>query len=162
MTQQRLQFDADSDGDTPRYQLFTDGACLGNPGPGGWAYVLKNHDGALVREDSGGEARTTNNRMELMGAIEGLRSLDRSSVVSLCADSQYVVNGINEWLAGWKRRGWRKADKKPVLNADLWKDLDALLQRHEVIAEWTRGHAGHVENERCDQLAFAEAERHRG
>jgi len=141
--------------------LFTDGACLGNPGPGGWAYMIKDDDGGLVREDCGGESRTTNNRMELMGTIEGLRSLKDSTTVVLCTDSQYVVKGINEWLTGWKRRGWRKADKKPVLNADLWQELDELLQRHDVTAEWTRGHSGHIENERCDQLASAEAERYR-
>ena len=141
----------------PRVELYTDGACLGNPGPGGWAYILKNLATGEATEASGGEDRTTNNRMELAGVIRGLASLPQRSRVRLVADSQYVLLGIRDWLPGWKRRGWRKADKKPVMNADLWQELDRLLTEHEVVVEWTRGHAGHVENERCDELASAEA-----
>ncbi len=142
----------------PEFKLFTDGACLGNPGPGGWAYILETVAGEIV-EASGGERSTTNNRMELMAVIQGLSAMAESSVVHLVGDSEYVLKGLSEWLPGWKRRGWRKADKKPVLNADLWQEIDRLTQRHEVRVEWTRGHSGHPENERCDELASAEAKR---
>ena len=108
-------------------------------------------------EASGGEDKTTNNRMEMTGVIEGLRALPTATHVRLVADSQYVLHGIRDWLPGWKKRGWRKADKKPVLNADLWQEIDRLLTEHDITVEWTRGHAGHVENERCDELATAEA-----
>jgi len=138
--------------------LFTDGACLGNPGPGGWAYILKHPATGDVAEVSGGEDQTTNNRMELTAVIEGLAALTSPSRVHLVGDSEYVLKGISEWMPGWKKRGWRKSNKKPVLNADLWQSLDTLLQQHDVQVEWTRGHAGHTENERCDQLAFNEAE----
>ncbi len=145
----------------PQVELYTDGACLGNPGPGGWAYILRLPSTGKSLEGSGGEKLTTNNRMELTSVIRGLEALKRQSAVKIVADSQYVLNGINQWLPDWKRRGWRKADKKPVLNADLWQELDALLQKHKVTVEWTRGHCGHKENERCDQLASRQAEKHR-
>ncbi|MBI1368964.1 MAG: ribonuclease HI [Planctomycetes bacterium] len=141
--------------------LYTDGACLGNPGPGGWAYIHKFPASGREVEVSGGEAATTNNRMELTAVIEGLASLDARCHVTLVGDSEYVLKGISEWLPGWKKRGWRKADKKPVLNADLWQRVDELLQTHQVKVQWTRGHAGHPENERCDELASAEALRHK-
>ena len=143
----------------PNVELFCDGACLGNPGPGGWAYVLRTltASGAMEKEGCGGEAPTTNNRMELRGAIEGLRALNRPCDVKLYCDSQYVVKGINEWLAGWKARGWRKAGKSPVLNAELWQELDELLDIHKVEAIWVKGHAGHPENERVDALARSHA-----
>jgi len=139
----------------PKVELFCDGACLGNPGPGGWAYLLRlrTPEGPREKEGSGSEAETTNNRMELSGAIQGLRALTKPCEVDLYCDSQYVVKGIQSWLAGWKRSGWRKADKQPVLNADLWQELDHQLQQHRVDARWVRGHAGHPENERVDQLA---------
>jgi ribonuclease HI len=142
-------------------ELFCDGACLGNPGPGGWAYMLRAAmpKGAPEKESCGAEPNTTNNRMELRGAIEGLSALKRPCSVKLYCDSQYVVKGINEWLAGWKQKGWRKADKKPVLNADLWQELDELLNMHSVQAVWVKGHAGHPENERVDALARGQAER---
>jgi ribonuclease HI len=145
-------------GKKPRVRLFTDGACSGNPGPGGWAYILKTPDGKTV-EASGGEKLTTNNRMELMGVIRGLEALPEPSEVHLVGDSEYVLKGLSEWLAGWKRRGWKKADKKPVMNADLWQEIDRLTQAHVVKVEWTRGHSGHEENERCDALATAAAAR---
>ncbi|HEY3452651.1 MAG TPA: ribonuclease HI [Myxococcales bacterium] len=139
--------------DAPQVELFTDGACSGNPGPGGWGYLLRM--GTHEREGAGGEKHTTNNRMEIMGAIRGLEALKRPCRVNLCSDSRYVVQAINEWLAGWKKKGWRRnsgADGE-LLNADLWKELDVLLHVHEVEARWVRGHAGHAENERCDELA---------
>jgi ribonuclease HI len=140
-------------------ELFTDGACLGNPGPGGWAFILRHPTSGREVERSGGEDRTTNNRMELTAVIEGLAALQAPSRVRIVGDSEYVLKGIRDWLAGWKRRGWRKADKSPVLNIDLWQRLDELLAGHQVSVEWTRGHAGHVENERCDKLAWEEARR---
>jgi ribonuclease HI len=133
-------------------ELFTDGACSGNPGPGGWGFILR-VDGE-EREGSGGEQRTTNNRMELLGAIEGLRLLDRPCRVRLVSDSQYLVKGLNEWIDGWKKRGWRRKDG-PVLNVELWQELDRLRAVHRITAEWVRGHVGHPENERCDRLAVA-------
>ncbi len=140
-------------------KLFTDGACLGNPGPGGWAFILRRPDTGDPVESAGGEDRTTNNRMELTAVIRGLESLDAPTAVTLVGDSEYVLKGLTEWMPGWKRRNWRKADRKPVLNADLWKQLDDLMQRHEVRVQWVRGHTGHAENERCDELASAEASR---
>ena len=141
-------------------ELFCDGACVGNPGPGGWAYLLRSvtSKGVHEKEGCGFEESTTNNRMELKGAIEGLKALAAPCRVKLVCDSQYVTKGINEWLRGWKLRGWRKADKGPVLNAELWQELDALLAKHEVEAAWVKGHAGHAENERVDALARAQAE----
>lgn len=137
-------------------RLYTDGACLGNPGPGGWAAILKwnGHE----KELSGGLAHTTNNQMELQAAISGLEALTRPVDVTITTDSKYVMNGITSWLAGWKRNGWKTAAKKPVANQDLWQALDAACQRHTVHWEWVKGHAGHPENERCDTLARAEAE----
>ena len=134
-----------------RVTIYTDGACLGNPGPGGWAALLI--ENGETRELSGYEPQTTNNRMELRAAVEALRALDGQSEVDLHTDSQYVRTGMAEWLARWKRNGWRTADKKPVKNMDLWQELDALAQRHTVHWHWIRGHAGHPENERCDFLA---------
>lgn len=136
-------------------ELFADGACLGNPGPGGWAYLLRVHtsEGPKEREDAGFEAHSTNNRMELMGVIRGLEALSRPCEVALMSDSQYVVKGITDWLPGWKRKGWRKADGQAVMNQELWQRLDAQLQIHRVKATWVKGHAGHPENERVDRLA---------
>ncbi|MAS24688.1 MAG: ribonuclease HI [Oceanospirillaceae bacterium] len=131
--------------------LYTDGACKGNPGPGGWGALLRY--GAKEKELWGGDKSTTNNRMELQAAIEGLKALTRPCSVVLTTDSQYVKQGINEWLAGWKKRGWKTAAKQPVKNQDLWQALDEQCQRHEVEWRWVKGHAGHAENERADQLA---------
>lgn len=132
-------------------EIFTDGACSGNPGPGGWGAVLR--FGETEKEISGFEPLTTNNRMELMAAIKALEALNKPSVVSVTTDSQYVQKGVHEWLPGWKKRGWKTADKKPVANADLWQQLDALVQKHQVKFHWVRGHDGHAENERADKLA---------
>ncbi|RMH11919.1 MAG: ribonuclease HI [Planctomycetota bacterium] len=140
-----------------RVELYTDGACSGNPGPGGWAFVLRHPGSGKQIERSGGEARTTNNRMELQAVIEGLSSLQRASIVDLYSDSQYVLKGLEEWLASWKKRGWRTASRKPVKNEDLWRALDELVARHEVRFHWIRGHQGHPENERCDALAVEAA-----
>lgn len=131
--------------------LFTDGACKGNPGRGGWGALLRY--GSNEKELWGGEANTTNNRMELMAAIEGLKALKRPCEVVLTTDSQYVKQGINSWLAGWKRNGWRTAAREPVKNQDLWQQLDAECARHQVEWRWVRGHTGHAENERADELA---------
>ena len=133
--------------------LFTDGACAGNPGPGGWAYVLIHPASCKQREESGGEPHTTNNRMELMAAISALEALKRPSHVDLHTDSEYVKNGITTWIHGWKKNGWRTADRKPVKNAELWQRLEEALARHEVKWHWVKGHAGHPENERADALA---------
>lgn len=139
--------------DDERVELFTDGACRGNPGPGGWGALLRyrGHE----RELAGAAPATTNNRMELTAAIEGLRALKRPSRIHVVTDSQYVLNGITSWLPGWKARGWRTADRAPVKNADLWQELEHLAAAHEVSWEWVRGHAGHPENERADRLANA-------
>ena len=132
-------------------ELFTDGACRGNPGPGGWGALLR--FGGTEKELFGGEVETTNNRMELMAAIRGLESLTRPCRVRLTTDSQYVMKGVTEWMDNWKRRGWKTAAKKPVKNVDLWQRLDKALASHEVEWQWVRGHTGHVENERADELA---------
>ena len=132
-------------------EIFTDGACRGNPGPGGWGALLRY--GEREKTLYGAERDTTNNRMELMAAIVALESLTRACTVRLTTDSQYVQKGVSEWLANWKRRGWKTADKKPVKNADLWQRLDAAAQRHQIKWHWVRGHSGHVENERVDALA---------
>ena len=139
----------------PKVELYCDGACLGNPGPGGWGYLLRvrTAEGLREKEASGAEAETTNNRMELLAVIRGLEALSQPCLVDLWSDSQYVVKGIQSWLKDWKRRGWKKADGKPVLNAELWQALDAQLARHQLEAHWVRGHAGHPENERVDRLA---------
>lgn len=131
--------------------IHTDGACSGNPGPGGWGAVLE-YDGN-VKELKGGEQLTTNNKMELTAAIEALNALKRPCAVEIHTDSQYVKNGIGGWLHGWKKNGWRTKDKKPVKNVELWKALDAATQRHDVSWHWVKGHAGHDLNERADQLA---------
>jgi ribonuclease HI len=132
-------------------EIFTDGACRGNPGPGGWGAVLRSE--GHEKELFGGEDHTTNNRMELTAVIRALEALKRPSRVKLYTDSQYVQKGISEWIHSWKRKGWKTADKKDVKNADLWRELDAAAARHEVEWHWVRGHAGHPENERADQLA---------
>ena len=136
---------------TPQVIIHTDGACSGNPGPGGWGAILQS--AGKARELKGGELATTNNRMELMAAIHALEALTKPCKVELHTDSQYVMKGISEWIHGWKRRGWLTADKKPVKNDDLWKRLDAARLRHEVDWRWVKGHAGHELNERADQLA---------
>ena len=141
-------------------ELFTDGACSGNPGPGGWGAILRYQ--GVEKELSGGEANTTNNRMELSAAIEGLAALKESCQVTLTSDSKYLTDGVTKgWARSWKRNGWRKADKKPALNADLWDRLLTQLDRHDVIIVWVKGHAGHPENERCDALAVAQCDRFR-
>ena len=140
-------------------EIHTDGACLGNPGPGGWAALLRH--GGVERELAGGEAATTNNRMELMAAIMALEALKSPCEVVLSTDSQYVQKGIGEWLPNWIRRGWKTAGGDPVKNQDLWQRLHAAAQPHKVAWKWVKGHAGHAENERVDQLARAEAERFR-
>jgi ribonuclease HI len=132
-------------------EMFTDGACRGNPGPGGWGVVLRYGD--AERELYGGEWETTNNRMELRAAIEGLKALSRPCTVDLTTDSSYVRNGITIWLEDWKRRGWKTAARKPVKNIDLWQALDAESNRHVVRWHWVKGHSGHIENERADALA---------
>lgn len=132
-------------------QIFTDGACKGNPGPGGWGALLRYGD--HEKELYGGEALTTNNRMELMAAIKALESLKRPCSVELTTDSVYVRSGITEWLPAWKQRGWKTAARKPVKNADLWQRLDEVAQKHRVSWHWVKGHNGHPENERADQLA---------
>jgi len=141
----------------PEVEIWTDGACRGNPGPGGWAALLRHGD--RERTISGAEAHTTNNRMELLAAIRALEALKRPCRVRLVTDSEYLKKGITEWLPRWKARGWRTSERRPVKNADLWRRLDELAARHEVRWEWTRGHAGHPENERVDRLARAALKR---
>ena len=141
-----------------RLFAYTDGACSGNPGPGGWGTLMRAvRDGQIIkeRELNGGEADTTNNRMELLAAIHALEALERASEITIVTDSAYVKNGVTSWIHGWKRNGWRTADKKPVKNVELWQRLDAAQARHQVTWEWVKGHAGHPENERADELARA-------
>lgn len=138
-------------GPLPAVEIFTDGGCSGNPGPGGWGVVLR--DAAKRKELSGGEPDSTNNRMELTAAITGLEALRHPCAVTLWTDSQYVRNGVTTWLANWKANGWRTADRKPVKNRDLWERLEAAAARHQVDWRWLKGHAGHPENERSDALA---------
>jgi ribonuclease HI len=140
-----------SDNESTVVRLYTDGACKGNPGVGGWGVLLR--CGGHEKELWGGEAQTTNNRMELTAVIRGLDALTRPCVVEVWLDSEYVKNGITEWMANWKRRGWKTADRKPVKNAELWRELDAATQRHRITWHWVRGHAGHEGNERADALA---------
>jgi ribonuclease HI len=135
----------------PHVIIHTDGACSGNPGPGGWGAILAFGDS--VKELKGGEPHTTNNRMELMGAIAALEALKRPCLVDLHTDSKYMRDGIMKWIHGWKRNGWKTADKKPVKNVDLWQRLEAALAQHRVTWHWVKGHAGHAENERADELA---------
>lgn len=132
-------------------QLITDGACLGNPGPGGWACILRY--GERTREMYGSSPETTNNRMELTAAIEGLRAIKEPCEVEVTTDSEYLKNGITSWIHGWKRNGWKTAAKKPVVNQDLWRQLDELVSKHRVKWTWTKGHADHEDNNRCDELA---------
>ncbi len=139
--------------------IYTDGACSGNPGAGGWGTILVYK--GKEKEMSGGSAETTNNRMELTAVIEGLKALKESCKVTVVTDSQYVANGINlGWAVGWKQNGWRKKDKKPALNPELWDELLSLIEKHEVNIEWVKGHDGHPENERCDKLAVAESQKY--
>ncbi len=132
-------------------EIFTDGACSGNPGPGGWGAILRTGD--VEKELFGGEALTTNNRMEMMAVIEALRALKKPVEARVFTDSQYVQKGISEWIHGWKRRGWKTASKEPVKNEDLWRELDKLAAQHKIDWQWVKGHAGHPENERADALA---------
>ena len=134
-----------------KIQLITDGSCLGNPGPGGWACILR--FGEPSKEMFGSSRETTNNRMELTAAIEGFRALREACEVTVITDSQYVKNGITSWVHGWKRNGWRNSQKQPVVNRDLWEELDGLVAKHRVEWTWTKGHATHADNNRCDELA---------
>ncbi len=136
---------------TNKVYIYTDGACRGNPGPGGWGALIRFQD--TEKEFFGGENNTTNNRMEMMASIQALSQLSRPCEVILTTDSQYVRKGITEWIINWKKRGWKTANKKPVKNSDLWKQLDELVQKHEVTWHWVKGHSGHAENERADELA---------
>ncbi|MDO4550451.1 MAG: ribonuclease HI [Planctomycetia bacterium] len=135
--------------------LYTDGACSGNPGPGGWAYILQHPGSGKEKTASGAEWETTNNRMELMAVIEGLRALNRPCAVEVISDSQYVLNGLKSWMDSWKQKGWRLSNKQPVKNMDLWMILDELKEKHSLTFTYIRGHSGHPENERCDQMAVA-------
>ncbi len=142
----------------PDLFAYTDGACSGNPGPGGWGVLLRAVDGERIlkeRELNGGEAETTNNRMELLAAISALETLERSSAITIVTDSAYVKNGVTGWIFGWKQNGWKTSNKKPVKNVDLWQRLDEAQSHHDVTWEWVKGHAGHPENERADELARA-------
>ena len=143
-----------------KIEIFTDGACSGNPGPGGWGCILRY--GNAEKELSGGEGDTTNNRMELTAAIEGLKALKEKCEVTLYTDSQYVANGINKgWARTWQKNGWIKSDKKAAQNRELWEELITLIDRHDVTVVWVKGHSGHLENERCDRLAVAMSERYK-
>lgn len=137
---------------------YTDGACSGNPGPGGWGVLMQAREGgAVIKERTlqGGEPDTTNNRMELLAAISALEALTRASEITVVTDSAYVKNGVTSWIFGWKKNGWKTADRKPVKNVDLWQRLDAAQAQHRVVWKWIKGHAGHAENERADELARA-------
>ncbi len=140
-----------------KIEIFTDGACLGNPGPGGWAYLLRY--GAHEKLAAGGERDTTNNRMELQAVIEALQALKQDCQIDLFTDSQYVRKGMTEWIHGWHKNGWKTAQKEPVKNQDLWQALHQLVQSHEVVWHWVKGHSGHLENERVDQAARLAAEK---
>lgn len=144
--------------DNPEVLLYTDGACSGNPGPGGWAFILEHKPTGKIMEESGGDPGTTNNRMEMLAVIEGLKRLKRPTRVHVITDSAYVKNGITEWIHGWKRNGWKRKVQnrfEPVKNEELWKEMDRLTHVHQVTFEQIRGHAGHPQNERCDELAVA-------
>jgi len=146
--------------ESKKVRIHTDGACSGNPGPGGWGALLEYN--GTEKEIWGGEKPTTNNRMELMGAIRALEALNKRSDVDLYTDSIYVRDGITKWIHNWKRNGWRTADRKPVKNAGLWQELDALIQGHDVAWHWVKGHSGHAENDRADELARRGLEEVRG
>jgi len=139
--------------DKPHVELYTDGACSGNPGPGGWAFILRDRKTAKELERTDGEADTTNNRMELQAVIEGLGVLNRPATVELFSDSKYVLDGLRSWLDGWKRKNWMNSKKEPVKNRDLWEQLDELRAVHDLRLHWVKGHSDHPENERADQLA---------
>lgn len=141
----------DSSGGSKRVRLYTDGSCHGNPGPGGWAAILEYGD--KTRELTGNDPATTNNRMEMMAVLEGLRALKEPCIVDVWTDSRYVVDGMKSWLAGWKKRGWKTASKQPVKNEEIWRALDDEASRHTVTWNWVKGHDGHPQNERCDELA---------
>lgn len=144
--------------------LFTDGACSGNPGPGGWAFILRDPVTKKEFTDSGGQSETTNNQMEMTAVIKGLTALKRSCHVHLYSDSNYVLQGLQTWMHGWKKKGWVRIEggkKKPVKNEDLWRELDVLIARHKMSYHHVRGHSGHPENERCDQMAVAASEKYR-
>lgn len=142
-------------------ELFTDGACSGNPGPGGWGAILRYN--GREKELSGGEAQTTNNRMELTAVIEGLSALKEPCIVHLCSDSRYVIDALQKgWAESWRTHGWKRADRSPALNADLWEQLLALTHTHQLTYQWVHGHQGHPENERCDALAVAQSQRFTG
>lgn len=145
--------------DLPKVEIFTDGACKGNPGPGGWGALIRS--GTTEKELSGGEPLTTNNKMELMAAIEALKALKRPCHVILSTDSNYVKDGITKWVFGWQRNGWKTADKKPVKNVELWQALVEATKRHKIEWRWVKGHSGHAENDRADALACAAAEANR-
>jgi len=151
-----IQLSTPEKADAPEVLLFTDGACSGNPGPGGWAFILRHVATGKNKEVSGGERETTNNRMELQAVIEGLSALTRPCYLELFTDSEYVRKGLSEWMAGWKRNGWQRREKcklKPVANAELWQRLDELIAQHRVKFTRVAGHSGHPENDRCDELA---------
>ena len=142
-----------------KVEIFTDGACSGNPGPGGWGAILRYN--GVEKELSGGDPLTTNNRMEMLAVIEALKALKEPCEVTVTSDSQYVCNGINKgWAANWQKNNWIKSDKKPALNVDLWEQLLPLLEKHDVTFNWVKGHAGHPENERCDRLAVEQRDLH--
>lgn len=150
--------------DQPEVLLFTDGACSGNPGPGGWAFILRHTATGKEKECSGGERETTNNRMELQAVIEGLSVLKRPCYVEVLTDSEYVRKGLSEWMAGWKRNGWQRREKgklKPVANVELWQALDELIAKHRLKFTRVAGHSGHPENDRCDELAVAACQQYR-
>ena len=150
-------------GELRKVALFTDGACSGNPGPGGWAFILRDLKTRKELEQAGGDASTTNNQMELRAVIEGLKALTKSCDVQLYSDSKYVLQGIESWMAGWKRNGWMRMEggkRKPVKNVELWQALDEQVRRHKLSLHHVKGHSGHVENERCDALAVAASQRY--
>ena len=152
------QFKTPMPSDKQSVELYTDGACSGNPGPGGWAYILRHPASGTEKEISGAQSNTTNNQMELMAVIQGLAALKRRCSVKLFTDSSYVGKGITEWMVNWKKNNWRRREKSrwvPVKNVELWQKLDELVERHEVEYHWIAGHSGHPENERCDELAVA-------
>lgn len=155
---------ADAAPSLPFVQLFTDGACSGNPGPGGWGCILRHPATGKEREFSGGNPSTTNNQMEMQAVIEGLKLLTRASKVEIVTDSSYVAKGSIEWLPGWKKNGWRRRDGRqlvPIKNEELWRELDALLSKHQIKFTLVKGHAGHAENERCDVLAVEASQKYR-